>query len=352
MAPIVSSLLRYLFRIWNPPFHQPVSFLVESLHLTRAYYAAAELGIADLLANQPREVGELAQLTNADRRSLHRVLRTLAAFGVFAEDRQQRFHMTRRARVLLSEGPESLRSWLILMGSPEVWQGYSCTLQSVRTGVPAFRLAHGADFYEYLAAHPKLGTTFADAMSRWTEWQCREIASTFDFRSFRSIIDVGGGAGSLLEQVLVKNMNLRGTLFDQPETILNAHARFARAELSNRCELVGGDFLQHVPGKSGICVLKHVLRDWPDDQAVSILRNCHAALEPGGTLLVVEGPVDPRNRTDRMIKLIDLELASLLSGGLRTYGELNSLLDDSGFSPVKVHTTLVPDSQIIEARKT
>src|SRR5262245_55418490 len=116
MASLASSLGRWLFKLCNPPWFWGAALLVESLHLTRALYVAAELGVADLVAERPRDVAELAALSRSDEKSLGRILRALAAFRVFREDRQGRIHMTRRARVLLGEGRQSLRAWLTLMG--------------------------------------------------------------------------------------------------------------------------------------------------------------------------------------------------------------------------------------------
>ncbi len=351
MSSFSSSLVRLLFGFWNPPRYQPVSFLMESVHLTRAYCVAAELGIADLLDERPRSIEELAEATLTDRASLFRVLRTLAAFRVFAEDRQGRFRMTRRARVLLTGGSASLRSWLILMGRSEIWQGYAHTLEAVKTGVPAFELAHGKGFYEYLAGDEQLGTTFASALDGWTAWQCREIVKAFDFGRFHVVIDVGGGMGSLLRRILTAHPHVRGILFDQSATVDKARPRFEAAGLAARCDFVGGSFLKQVPPGADLCIVKHVLRDWNDEAAGAILRNCNRAIEPGGTLLVIGAVLDPRNGADRIVKLVDLELASLLGGGLRTRAQLQALLDANGFRLFKIHGTTVPDSQIMEAVK-
>jgi SAM-dependent methyltransferase len=351
MASIVSSLGRYVFRLFNPPWFPGVSFLVESMHLTRAYYVAAELGIADLVQQRPRDAAELARATGTDHKSLHRILRALAAFRVFREDREGCFHMTRRARVLLSEGRQSLRSWLMLMGSKEVWQGFAQSLESVRTGISAFELAHGQGFYQYLSEHEKLGVTFAKAMGSWTEWHCQELVRAYDFSRANTVLDLGGGMGGFLAHLLKKYPRLRGILLDLPGTVEMAQRRFEAVGLADRCEFVGGSFLDGVPTGADVCVVKHVISDWDDDQAVNILGNCHSALGADGTLLLVGAVVDPRNNTDRIVKLVDLEMNALVGGRLRTRDQLNLLLARAGFRLTKVHPTLIPDGQIIEARK-
>lgn len=351
MASIGGWLRRFVVRLYNPPWYQPVCFVVESLHLTRAYYVAAELGIADLLQERPRDIEELARITSTVPAALHRMLRTLASFGVFAENRRGEFRMTRRARVLLSEGRASLRSWLILMGRTEIWQGLAQTLESVKTGIPGFELAHGIGFYEYLSQHPELRATFTSAMNGWTEWQSRELVGACNLGRFRTVMDVGGGMGSLLEQILTMHPNLRGIHFDRPEAVRLAKPRFEAAGLLDRCELVGGSFLEPLPAGADACILKHVLRDWDDEGARKIIQNCRQALEPNGTLLIIEAVVDPRNGTDRIVKLVDLDMSSLSPGGFRTRAQLQALIESSGFRFVKIHPTGVPDSQILEARK-
>jgi SAM-dependent methyltransferase len=351
MASLVSSIGRRLFRWLNPPFFQGVSFQIESLHLVRAYYVAAELRVADLVDERPRNVGELAELTGTHAQSLDRMLRTLAAFGVFRRDRRGCYRMTRRARVLLSDGAQSMRSWLVLMGRAELWQGYARTLHSVRTGMPAFELAHGRGFYDYLNDHPELNRAFLEAMSRWTDWHCREVTRAYNFGRFHTVLDVGGGMGSLLAHILRKHRTVRGILFEQPGTVELARKNFEAAGLASRCQFVGGSFLDDAPAGADLCIVKHVLSDWDDEQASSILRNCHKALDPGGTLLVVGALVDPRNQADRIVKLVDLEMGALTGGVLRTRAESIALVERSGFSAAKVHATLIPDGQILECRK-
>jgi SAM-dependent methyltransferase len=351
MASLASTLGRYFVRFWNPPWFQGTPFLVESMHLTRAYYVAAELGLADLIEASPRTAGELAQATSAHEVSLARILRVLAAFRVFRQDRQGRFHMTRRARVLSTSGRASLRSWLRLMGSREVWQGFAMSVESVRTGVSGFELAHGQPFYEYLQSHPQLRASFVDAMSRWSDWHCREITRTFDFSRFRTVLDVGGGMGSLVAHLLATWPRLRGIVFDDPATVAMAHQRFAAAGLADRCQFVGGSFLDFVPRGADLCVVKHVLTDWSDADAVRILSNCRDALLPGGTLLVIGPVIDPANGADRIVKLVDLEMGALTGGVLRTQAQLTPLLAQAGFEFRRVHATVVPDAQIVEAVK-
>lgn len=351
MKSFFARLRGALGRLVNPPWHSHPFFLVESLHLARAYYVAAELGVADLVEQQPRDADELAAATGSDSRALYRMLRTLAGFGVFAEDRCGRFHLTRRARVLLSDRPGSLRSWLIFMGRRELWQSFACTLEAVKTGLPAFELAHGQGFYEYLAGDPAFARTFVGALGDWSDWHAREIVKAFDFSPYRAVIDVGGGTGRLLRVIMAAHPRIRGVLFDQPDTIRLAEAEFQSPDLQLRCDLIGGCFHESVPAGADAFVLKHVIYDWPDQAARQILHNCHRAMGPDAKLLIMEGLVDPRNGSGRVSKLLDLEMGALLRGGHRTADEMRDLLASCGFRIAKIHTTGVLDLCIVEACK-
>jgi hypothetical protein len=347
----LSSLFGRLARLWNPPRYQWPYFVVESLHLTRAYCVVAELGIADLVSERARNVAELAQAAECDPRSLYPLLRALASFGVFSEDRHGNFHMTRRARVLLSEHPKSLRPWLIFMGRTELWQGFAHSLEAVKAGVPAFELAHDMSYYEYLAKHPEFASVFYQALSGWNEWQCREILKAYDFGRFQSVVDVGGGVGCLIQQILATHPHARGILFDQPETLRLAQPRFESAGHSDRCQFVGGSFFESVPSGAELYVLKSVLNDFSDEQAARILQSCHQAMSAEATLLVADSVVNPRNGVDRVVKLLDIERAALQRGRFRTREEFQTLLKQSGFELTGVHSTSVMDIQLLEAKK-
>ncbi len=280
MASVRSILWSKLVALVNLPRYQPAFYVVESLHLTRTYYVAAELGIADLLNERRQTVAELAAATSTDPQSLFRILRTLAAFGVFAQDRQDRFRLTRRARVLLTGAPGSIRSWLILIGRTELWQAFACTLEGVRTGIAPFQLAHGTSFWNYVDEHPEFAATFFAALGDWTDAHCSQIVDSFDFGRFGSVIDVGGGMGRLLEKILVRFPGVNGVLFDRAEAVRIAEQRFQAAGLGEHCRFVGGSFFDSIPEGQDAYVLKHVITDWDDAGAGACCRTCIARWGP------------------------------------------------------------------------
>lgn len=338
--------LPYVFR--GEPVAQPIFWTMESVYLARACYVAAELGIADLVDGRPQTAAELAARTGADETSLFRVLRTLAAFGVFAQDAQGRFRLTRNAAPLASDRPGSERYWTIFRGCRASCDASSRFLDAVKAGKSAFELARGKRFFEYCGDDPRLNEVFIKGMSGWTDWQAREVVRAYDFSGFRKVLDVGGGRGSLILEVVERNPGLSGVLYDLPGTVAEALPRIAARGLERRCEAIGGDFLERVPEGSQAYLLKHVIRDWDDEHARQILRNIRGVLPGDGRLLVIDATLDPRNGRDRLNKLMDLGQMTFVSGRMRTRAELESLLRETGFRMLSVRNTSICDTTILE----
>ena len=234
-GPSMNLLQRFFARLSvfkrREPACQPIFWTLESVHLARAYYVVAELGIADRLRAGPMTCEALAAATGAHSPSLFRVLRALAAFGVFHQDPQGRFQLTRHAWPLLDGVPGSVRHWVLFTGRSVTWQAYERALESVRAGKPGFVVAHDKSFYQYCCDNPDLNHVFIQGMSGWTDWQSREIVQVYDFGSFTKIVDVGGGRGSLIMEVLRRYPQVHGVLYDLAESVeaaQAAHRRWAR----------------------------------------------------------------------------------------------------------------------------
>lgn len=335
------------------PSFQPLFWTLQAVYLARAYYVAAELGVADLLKDGPKGIGDIARTVGADEKSLYRILRALASFGVFAGNDRREFEMTDRARALLSEGKESLRDWILLTGSDACWQAFGRTLDAVKTGRNGFDLAfgEGGDLYTYGDDHPDFADIFIRAQHGWTAWQRDAIMAAYDFGRFPLVVDVAGGRGSLTAAILKASPGTRAILVDQPSTVRRTAALMEEEGVSERCELAGGNIFDGVPSGGDLYIIKHVLRDWDDESVLRVLRNCHRAMPSHGTLLVIDSSVDPRNSRDRVVKLLDLEQMLWCKGSLRTGEEWESLLQRSGFLLHGAYPTEVVDAVIFEAAK-
>ena len=249
----------------------------------QAVHVAAKLGVADLLEDGPKTPVALAAATGSHPETLHRLLRTLASLGVFAEEADGRFALTALAEGLRTEAPGSLRAYAIFMGEGWHVRPWGELLTSVQTGRPAFHEVFGQDVFEYLGAHPEAASIFNAAMTSRTGQDNVFIIPAYDWPA-GTIVDVGGGQGALLTAILGRAPDARGILYDRPQVIEAARGAIDAAGLSDRCRLVAGDFFAEVPAGSDLYLLKRVIHDWDDERAGTILRVCRAAMGPGARL--------------------------------------------------------------------
>lgn len=302
--------------------------LILGFWLSRAVYVAAKLGIADLLADGPKDSETLAEVTGAKADRLYRVLSILAREGVFAEVETGRFALTPVGECLCKGAPNSLCAFAIFHGEPWLWQSADL-LYSVMTGETGVEHLHGTSVFQYLAENPVAAATFNAAMD--DSARQRQIAmAARDFSTAKTVIDVGGGRGTLLASILHVHPHLRGVLFDVPHVIEEAHQHLQAAGMAERCEAVSGDFFQGVPAGGDVYVLSVVIHDWDDERALRILQNCRRAMGPDGTLLLVE-QVIPANNEPSLTTFMDLTMMVWPGGRKRTEIEFRTLLASAGF---------------------
>jgi hypothetical protein len=291
--------------------------LLRGAMTTRALAHTAELGIADELADGPRRVAELARSTGADGDTLHRTLRALASDGVFAEDEPGVFRNTEASELLRADG------W------PEFAHLFGSVFYDALRRFPD-RFEH--DFWEWLAAHPNERDAFDTAMAGGKERQAERLAA-LDWQADETIVDVGGGNGELLRHLLQRRPELRGIVFDLPETVRDESA------FGDRIEFVAGSFFETVPAGDAY-VLSAILHDWNDERAAAILRTIRASAPAGARLLLIESVVAPGNEPQGS-KWLDLLMLVLLDGRERTEADWRALLGDSGFEIESVEDGLI-----------
>ena len=321
--------------------------LATAHYVSQAIYVAAALGIADLLADGPRGADELARSTGTHAASLGRVLRLLASAGVVRETADGTFDLTPVGSCLRS-GPGSFRAVAQLFASPAVWASWGDLLRTVQTGETAWHRLFGESF-AYFAAHPEEGAVFDEAMGAFTRTVAVAVAAAYDFSPFRTVIDVGGGDGTLLAGILAANPALRGIVFDLPRVGERATNQIAAAGLGDRCQFVAGDFFEKVPGGGDAYLLKHVIHDWDDGRARAILESCHRAMGPRGTLLIVEGVYPPRidgSVASRSATANDVNMMVCTGGRQRSEAEFRSLFQAAGFQLTRIVPTLAMSSVI------
>jgi hypothetical protein len=312
---------------------------------TQALYVAAKLGIADLLAEEPRPVSELAAATGSHEQSLYRVLRSLESAGVFREIEPRVFALTELAEPLRADAPASMRNGVIFMGEAWHWRVWGEMLHSVRTGAPAWGHVHGAEVFDYFAAHPDHGEIFNSAMTDMSMGTAPAVVEAYDFSGAKTIADIAGGHGYLLSRVLAANPHARGILFDVNSVI--AGASLEQDGIAERVEKIAGDFFREVPGGADVYMMKHIIHDWDDERAGLILRNIRRSMPPHGKVLLIETVV-PEGAAPHYSKLLDLEMLVSPGGVERTAEEYRELLRGAGLRLTRIIPTRSPYS-IIEA---
>lgn len=317
----------------------------------RIIHVSARLGLADLLADGPRGSADLAAATRTDPPSLHRLLRALAALDVVAEVEPGRFVLTPAGHQLRSAAPDSIRGLAMLCATDQVWLSWGNLLHSVRTGGSAWELVSGMKPFDWMRTHPEDAEVFNAAMADQTRRIVPGLVRGFDYSRFRTIVDVGGGDGTVLAAILTAHPSPEGILYDLPSGAESAPGTLATAGVADRCRIVHGDFFEAVPPGADAYLLKSVIHDWPDDRAEAILRSCHRAMGDEATLLLVELLLPTRATPDaRAVLMSDISMLVNPGGRERTEDEFRALLKSSGFDIHAVVTGLGCGYCLIEAR--
>jgi ubiquinone/menaquinone biosynthesis C-methylase UbiE len=304
--------------------------------VTQSIYAAAKLGIADLLDAGPRTTEELAGLAGVHAPSLYRLLRALASVGVFTETAPATFALSPTAERLRTGSPNSLREWAIVIGELAT-RSFGELMHSLHTGQPAFGSVFGMPIFEYLEAHPETAAVFDGHQSQGGRALHAAVARSLDFDANETLVDLGGGNGSLAAAILERHPELRAVIFDLPHVIERAQAT-ADTDPNSRCKFVAGSFFEHVPPGADAYLLSRVLHDWDDDQAASILDNCRRAMRDDARLLVIERVVPPGDEPHES-KFMDLNMLVMAGGRERTEPEYRVLLERTGLQLDRVIDT-------------
>ena len=309
-----------------------------------AVRVAASLRLADLMAGGPVSVEELARLSDTDADALGRLLRHLVCRGVFAEPEPGRFAVNEVAALLASDHPGGMRAALDLGGfGGQMDLAFTGLLHTVRTGLPAWETVFGAPFWRHLAADPQMSASF-DAIMASGGGYVLDAGQSYDWSGVRHVVDVGGGAGTLVAEVLRANPEIRATLVDLPDTVDRGRQYLAERGLAERCEFAGQSFFDPLPSGGDAYVLGRVVHDWDDDDAVVILRRCAEAAGRHGRVLVIETNGGPRDNPASFAEM-NLRMLVLCGGRERTVEDHTALAAKAGLDVADVHST--PQGHVI-----
>jgi len=317
--------------------HQQLDQMITGYWSSQAIYAAASLGIADLLTAGPQTAEQLATATETNAGALYRLLRALASVGIFAENAQQEFALTPLAECLRGDVPGSKRA-LAMMSGDEHFRAWGEILFSIRTGKTSFDKVFEKPFFEYLPEHPDKAQIFDQAMTGIHSRETDVILQSYDFSEMKTLLDIGGGNGSNITSILNKYPDMQGTLFDLPHVVERAQPHIEQSGLSNRCHLVGGSFFESVPEGADAYFMRHIIHDWDDEKSLTILRNCHTAMPENSKLLVVDSVI-PAGNEPFAGKFLDLVMLLIPGGKERTAEEFRSLFEQAGFELIRIIPT-------------
>jgi hypothetical protein len=303
--------------------------LIIAFRSSKALGVAVELGIPEFLARHPHTAAQLAADTGAHEPSLLRLLRALVALELVREDDEGRFSLTPSGEEMREDRLGPLIRFLL---HDLDWSSWGRLDYSIKTGKRAFDHVHGMRNWEYYATHPKEAAIFDAAMQSLTRPVADGVARVYDFSNIETVADIGGGDGTMLIAILRQHPHLQGVLFDRPDVVERARKRFAEAGVADRAQLVGGSFFEGVPHADAY-LMKSILHDWEDDEAVAIVKVCRqAAGSRPARLLVVERLLSEQIGPDDLgTVLSDLNMLVNPGGRERTATEYAAMFDRAGF---------------------
>jgi SAM-dependent methyltransferase len=316
--------------------HSALLLFEEAMAFTysAALRCVAALGVADHLGDEARPVRELAEAVGVGADPLARILRLLVSRGFFAEEPGGRFRLTPAASALRSAAPVSARSGILMFTDAMFWTTSYDVAGTLRRDDATFAAVFGMSRDDYFAAFPDKESLFYDGMERVSDAENTLVAAHCPLPSSGVVVDVGGRYGALLLQVLRTNPGLRGVLLDKPEEV--AKHRLDAADVAGRWEAIGGDFFAEVP-PGDVHLVKRIVHNLDDDESVRLLRNCRAALRPGGRVLVIDAIIPASG--PHQSRAMDIMMLAAMTGRERTEAELVPLLDAAGLRLERVVAT-------------
>lgn len=325
--------------------------------LTQILYTAVRLGIADQLANGPKQSHELARSVNASPQALYRFLRMMVVLKLLFQEDDGGFRLSPLGDLLCSDHSDKMRERILYIGEVNypVAQGM---LHAVQTGEPAFDYIFGMPFFDYLERHPYIDSLFNVAMGHAVDERVEGIVAAYDFSKFSCIVDVGAGNGALITGILHAYSHPRGIIFDMPKVVAEAQNYLAENGMNDRCQTVTGDFFKDTIPSGDLYILSNIIHDWDDNRAAQILRNCREVMSGDGKLLLIEQFMPKQAANAPVTVSSDLSMLLHTSGRERTEEEFRALFSKAGlqltevfpFEPSRIFSGRKPNWVIMECK--
>jgi hypothetical protein len=325
--------------------------MASGLMSTAALQPVTRLKIPDLLAEGPLPVADLAQKTGTNADALYRVLRFLAGSGVFAESPRRVFALTPMSDLLRSGVPNSMRDMVLFLSNQFHFKVCSDLSYSVQTGKPAVEHVYGKPAFDVIFGDPEIAYDFNMAMTSFSRQIAPALLEAYDFSGIDTLMDIAGGHGAILCEVLNAYPQMKGILFEVPNVIDEANCHICSLKMQDRCRIISGSFFEGIPAEADAYYMQHIIHDWADEPALKILEHCRSALagQKSGRLIIVDNVI-PENSQPHPGKLLDLEMLLMPGGRERTEPEWHELLGNAGFEITRI-VPLKASESVIEARR-
>ena len=296
--------------------------------------AALRTEIADRLSAGPKPVSELARAAAVNEDILYRILRALATTGIFSETAPRTFANTPASDVLRKDHPQSTRAMALWMTNWFHFDAYKDMMPTLRDGKTAIEHIYKKPPFDAIFQFEEVGREFNNAMTMMSAAVIPAVLATYDFSGLGTLADIAGGHGYVLTAILEKHKDLKGILFDLDHVVKGAEPRIEQMGLAERCKTASGDFFKDVPPADNY-IMKHIIHDWDDEKATTILRNCAKHLKPGGKVILLEAVIKPGNEP-HLAKWIDIEMFMMPGGKERTEAEYRELFAKAGLRLTRV----------------
>jgi predicted transcriptional regulator len=318
---------------------------IENFWLAKGLFAALELNVAEQIDQGKNTIEQLARVTNTNQDALFRVMRMLCAHEIFRLSNEGVYSITPYSKVML-EGNGSVKYMLQSHLGKIHSDLFSEMDYTLKTGKNAAEKLYRKDIFDYVQDHPGQHELFVKGMGNTSALFAPVLFSSYNFTPFSHIIDVGGGDGTLLCNILTKHPDIKAILLESKQVIERAKKNIELHQLTNRISTVEGDFFSEIPAGGNLYVLKNIMHDWDDHNCIRILKNIHQAMAADSKLLIIETIINNDNKYSYGKMLDIMMLLGTKDGRERTLEEYKGILKDSGFAILKVVPTVSPFSLI------
>ncbi|REC59706.1 SAM-dependent methyltransferase [Chryseobacterium pennae] len=334
----------------KPEFTLKMFEVLGGVWLAGCVKTAAELNIADHLADGSKTISSLAKETHSNEKALYRIMRALSSVGIFEESENQTFALNDFGAALQTDVPGTAKNFVLTIMN-EHFPAYGELTYGVQTGKIPFDHIHGLPLWDYYKQYPEIGENFGKGMTGMSGTELKGIMENYDFSPYKKIVDIGGGNGVMMYAILNVAPGSSGIIFDE-ENVIQKTTELIPQDLKERCSVAIGSFFEKVPEGADLYTMKWIIHDWSDDECVQILKVCYEAMPKGAKLLIIDAviPDDSLNQP-HIAKLLDIVMLACLTGRERTLSEFKVLLEKSGLQFNRLVQIGTEAKSIIECEK-